>query len=336
MKCLRTPDDCFADLPGYSFEPHYEMVPDTQGGTLRMHYLDEGPRDGPVVLCLHGQPTWSYLYRKMIPLFTARGYRTIAPDLVGFGRSDKPSERDDYTYANHVFWVSALLSQLALTDINLVCQDWGGLIGLRVATEHPDRFARIVVANTGLPDASGVAQDQVAAISAQMGAYYDSLAVPADAAAMATAMAADSSGMGFLHWVKFCAEADAFRPGAVLGLMGGALSEAEVAAYDAPFPQPEYLAGARQFPSLVPIRPDNPAIADNRRAWQVLAHWDKPLLTAFGDSDPITAGADVRFRETVPGAKDQPHVTLKGAGHFLQEQVPGQLVNAVVKLIQQT
>ncbi|MFK7913530.1 MAG: haloalkane dehalogenase [Pseudomonadales bacterium] len=334
MKCLRTPDHCFENLPGYSFEPNYQLVPDTEGGELRVHYLDEGPRDGPVVLCMHGQPSWSYLYRKMIPLFTARGYRTIAPDLVGFGRSDKPSERENYTYANHVSWITALVSALDLQEITLVCQDWGGLIGLRVATENSERFARILVANTGLPDANGVPDDQIEAISASMGAYYDSLPVAADAPAMGAAMAADTSGMGFLHWVKFCSESDGFAPSDVLAMStAGALSDAEVAAYAAPYPDASYLAGARQFPSLVPVRPDNPAIPANRAAWKVLEQWTKPLLTAFSDSDPITAGGDVRFRETVPGAKDQPHTTLKGAGHFLQEQVPGQLVNVVVKLM---
>lgn len=334
MKSLRTPDDCFDNLPGYSFAPHYQNVPDTEGGELRVHFVDEGPRDGPVVLCMHGQPSWSYLYRKMIPLFVARGYRTIAPDLVGFGRSDKPSERSDYTYARHVGWITALISALDLNEITLVCQDWGGLIGLRVATENPERFAAIVVANTGLPDAKGVPDDQVAAISASMGEYYDGLPVAGSAPEMGAAMAADTSGMGFLHWVKFCSESDAFKPSDVLAMStGGLLTDEEVAAYAAPFPDATYLAGARQFPSLVPVRPDNPAIAANRAAWKVLEQWEKPLLTAFSDSDPITAGGDVRFQETVPGAKDQPHTTLKGAGHFLQEHVPGQLVNAVAKLI---
>lgn len=334
MKSLRTPDSRFENLPGYDFAPNYATVADGDGGELRMHYIDEGPKDGALMLCLHGQPSWSYLYRKMIPLFAARGYRVIAPDLVGFGRSDKPSQREDYTYARHVDWMSGLILKLDLTDINLVCQDWGGLIGLRVAMAHPDRFARIVTANTGLPDAAGVPDDQVQAISDQMRSYYDSLPVHGSAAEMMPAMVSDTTGMGFLHWVKFCAESDGFKASDVLaGSASDQLSDEEIAAYDAPFPSDDYMAGARQFPSLVPVTPDNPAIPANRAAWAALAEWQKPFLTAFSDSDPVTAGGDVRFRETVPGAEGQPHVTLKGAGHFLQEQVPGQLVNAVVRFI---
>ncbi len=334
MKCLRTPDARFANLPDYNYEPHYVNVADTEGGELRIHYLDEGPDDGQLIVCLHGQPSWSYLYRKMVPLFVASGHRVIVPDLVGFGRSDKPSERTDYTYERHVSWIKGLFEKLDLQQVTLVCQDWGGLIGLRVAAENPDRFARIVVANTGLPDAQGVSEDQVASIAATMRAHYDSLEVAANAADMSAAMASDSTGMGFLHWVKFCAESDGFIPGDVLSVStGGQLSDAEVAAYNAPFPDESFMCGARQFPSLVPISPDDPAIAANRAAWQVLEGWSKPFLVAFSDSDPVTAGGDVRFRASVPGAQGQKHVTLKGAGHFLQEQVPGQLVNAVIRFM---
>lgn len=334
MQCLQTPDERFDNLPGYNYAPHYAQVADGDGGTLRMHYVDEGPESAQVILCLHGQPTWSYLYRKMIPLFVARGYRVIAPDLVGFGRSDKPRARSDYSYARHVAWLGGLLDTLKLQNVTLVCQDWGGLIGLRVVAEQPDRFARIVVANTGLPDADGVADEQVQPLSERMRSHYASVPIAASAQDMGTAMASDATGMGFLHWVKFCAESSAFRPSEVVGFStGGQLSAAELAAYDAPFPADEYLSGAREFPSLVPIMPDNPAIAANRAAWKVLEQWHKPLLTAFSDSDPITAGGDVRFRDTVPGAQGQSHTTLKGAGHFLQEQVPGQLVNAVVRFI---
>jgi haloalkane dehalogenase len=332
MEYVRTPDDRFENLPDYPFAPHYQQIPDGEGGELRMHYLDEGPSEGPVVLLMHGQPSWSYLYRKMIPIFVASGYRVIAPDLIGFGKSDKPTQRSDYTYANHVAWVKALLDAIELRDITLFCQDWGGLIGLRVATENADRFARIVVANTGLPDSQGVPVDQLDQASKPMDAYYETVPVHANAVEMAIGMGGDDSGMGFMHWQKFCSESEGFKPEDVLALMLE-LSDEEKAAYAAPFPDESYIAGARQFPTLVPIRPDNPATLANRAAWEVLEQWEKPLLTAFSDSDAVTAGAHVRFQKSVPGAQGQPHITIKGAGHFLQEQAPQELAEATIKLI---
>jgi len=332
MQFVRTEDSRFEKLPDYPFEPRYVNLDDTQGGKLRMHFVDEG--EGQVILCLHGQPSWSYLYRKMIPILVDAGYRVIAPDLIGFGRSDKPTQREDYTYANHVGWVKQLIEILGLTNITLFCQDWGGLIGLRVAAENQDRFARLVLANTGLPDADKVADDKIDEVSAQMRAYFDSLEVPANVMAMAAAMMGDTTGMGFMHWVKFCALSEGFSPQDVLTAMtGGVLSDAEQKAYGAPFPDENYLAGGRQFPSLVPVMPDNPAIAANRAAWVILKQWQKPLLTAFSDSDPVTAGGEVRFQQSVPGAKGQPHITIKGAGHFLQEQAPQELAAATIKLI---
>jgi len=332
MEYVRTDENRFSDLPGYPFEPHYIEVPDFDGGTLRMHYVDKGT--GKVILCLHGQPSWSYLYRKMIPLFTEAGYRVVAPDFIGFGKSDKPTDRSNYTYANHVAWLKALLEALDLTDITLVCQDWGGLIGLRTAAENPDRFARIVTANTGLPDAQGVPDDKIAEVSERMRAYYDSLPIAANPVEMGMAMSSDNTGMGFLHWVKYCAESDGFSPQDVLTMStGGILSEDEQRAYGAPFPDETYLAGGREFPSLVPIIPDNPAIPANRAAWAVFEKWEKPFLTAFSDSDPVTAGAHVRFQQSVPGAEGQPHITIEGAGHFLQEQASEELAAATIKLI---
>ncbi len=335
MQRLRTPDDRFANLDGYPFTARYTDVPDPDGGDdLRMHYLDEGPDDGELILCLHGQPTWSYLYRFMIPLFVAEGYRVVAPDFIGFGKSDKPVRRSDYTYARHVAWLKALLENLDLQAITLLCQDWGGLIGLRVAAEMPDRFARIITANTGLPDAAGIEGEKVAEISDRMRAYFESLPVHLNAPDMGAAMITDKSGMGFLHWVKFCAETPQLRVSDVVSFSsGGSLGDAQAAAYDAPFPEDDYMAGARQFPSLVPIMPDNPAIAANREAWKVLESWQKPFFTAFSDSDPVTAGAHVRFQETVPGAKNQQHVTIEGAGHFLQEQAPDALAAAALQFM---
>src|ERR1700678_1379800 len=285
MHALRTPDDRFADLPGYDFSPHYADVADSEGGTLRVHYLREGDADAPVVLLLHGEPSWSYLYRKMIPVLTAAGLQIVAPDLVGFGRSDKPTERGDYTYARHVEWMRELLfDQLHLSAITLVGQDWGGLIGLRLVGEHPDRFARVVAANTFLPTGDS------------------------------------SPGEAFFNWQRFSQEVEVFPTGFIVN--SGCLSELseEVkAAYDAPFPDESFKAGARAFPLLVPSSPDDPAHDDNVAAWVALAAFPRPFLTAFVDSDPITKGSDRVLQERIAGARGQPHTTIIGAGHFLQE-----------------
>lgn len=297
MDILRTPDGRFADLPGYAFAPHYV---DLDGG-LRMQYVDEGPRDAAPVLMLHGEPSWSYLYRKMIPVITAAGLRAVAPDLIGFGRSDKPASQDDYSYAAHVGWITAFVEQLDLRGITLVCQDWGGLIGLRVAAEHPDRFARIVAANTFLPTGD---------------------THPGDA---------------FLRWQEFSQKAPSLPIGNIVN--GGCTTDLPpeiIAAYDAPFPDDSYKAGARVFPLLVPTRPDDPASDANRRAWEVLTKWEKPFLTAFSDGDPITRGADRRFRELVPGTKGMPHTTITGGGHFLQEDRGEELARVVVDFVRAT
>lgn len=286
MDVLRTPDKRFKKLPGYDFEPHYLDVPDGDGGELRIHYLDEGLRSGEVVVLLHGEPSWSYLYRTMIPILAEVGHRVIVPDLVGFGRSDKPTQQADYTYARHVEWIRAVLfDHLNLEGITLYCQDWGGLIGLRLVAERPHRFDRVCVANTGLPVGKGASE-------------------------------------AFLRWRKFSQTADDFDAGAIVqrGTVSQ-LPDAVVAAYDAPFPDDSYKAGARVFPALVPMEPDNPAVADNEAAWESLEQFDKPFLVAFSDSDPITGGGDRVFKERVPGAKGQPHGTIEGAGHFLQEDM---------------
>jgi len=284
MSILRTPDSCFEGLEGFTFQPHYEFIDDVDFGPLRIHYLDEGPTDGPIVLCLHGEPTWCYLYRKMIPVFIAAGCRVLAPDLVGFGRSDKLSKREDYTYARHVRWMKDWLNAVDASDITLLGQDWGGLIGLRLVAENPELFASVSISNTGLPTG-----DQ-------------------------------NFGEAFLKWRAFSQSDPVFDIGYIVNLFGsGNLTEGEIAAYRAPFPDDSYKAGARQFPLLVPAEPDNIAADDNRRAWQSLMQWHKPFLLCFSDSDPITQGADKAFLKLVPGTKGQPHVTLKGR-HFIQEE----------------
>lgn len=295
MKVLRTPDERFADLPGYPFAPHYAEVPDFEGGTLRMHYIDEGPRDGAVVLMLHGEPSWSYLYRKMIPVFVDAGYRAVAPDLIGLGRSDKPAEKSDYTYKKHVDWVTSLVTQLDLRGITYFGQDWGALIGLRVAAENENRYARIVIGNGGLPTGDRPANE------------------------------------AFMRWQKFSQTAPAFDIGRMIQASTvTTLPDDVVAAYDAPFPDDSYKVCARIFPSLVPTTPDDPAGEDNRKAWEVLRKWEKPFLTTFSDGDPITKGGDGALQHMVPGAKGQPHVTIEGAGHFLQEDKGEEIARIIV------
>jgi haloalkane dehalogenase len=299
MQTLRTPDDRFDDLPGYGFEPHYAEVADPDGGSLRVHYLREGDPAAPVVLLMHGEPSWSYLYRKMIPVLTAAGLQAVAPDLVGFGRSDKPSERTDYSFARHVEWMRELLfDRLDLRDVTLVGQDWGGLIGLRLVGEHPERFARVVAANTFLPTGDR------------------------------------SPGEAFFAWQKFSQEVEEFPTGGIVqgGCAKGITPEIR-AAYDAPFPDETYKAGARAFPMLVPSSPDDPAHDDNVAAWVGLAAFDRPFLCAFSDSDPITKGADRELKERISGAQGQPHTTIVGGGHFLQEDCGEELAQVVASFV---
>lgn len=301
MEALRTPDDRFTGLADYPFSPNYLMVDDTEGGTLRVHYLDEGPAKANPVLVMHGEPSWSYLYRNMIPRFTAAGHRVVAPDLIGFGKSDKPTRREDYTYQRHVDWMTSVLQQLDLQNITLVCQDWGGLIGLRLLAEMPERFDRVVVANTALPTG-----DQ-------------------------------PMGDAFESWRAFSQEVPEFPAGKIV--YGGTitkLTEAEIAAYDAPYPDESYKEGARQFPMLVPSRPDDPASEANRAAWKVLRGLKTPMLTAFGADDKVMAGIDQVFQKLVPGAAGQEHVVLPNAGHFLQEDVGDELADLTNAFIAKT
>ncbi|MDH3744625.1 MAG: haloalkane dehalogenase [Acidobacteriota bacterium] len=296
MKILRTPDERFLEAEAASFPPHYIEV-----DGLRIHYFDEGPRDGKPVLLMHGEPSWAYLYRKMIPVLVAAGHRTLAPDLVGFGRSDKPAQRDDYTYERHVRWMTRWLETVELQNVTLVCQDWGSLIGLRVAAENQDRFARIVLANGGLPTGSR------------------------------------KGPMVFRLWQAFASHSPWFPIGRIMAMgCRRPLSREAVSAYEAPFPNRRYKAGSRAFPGLVPSRPDDPAAAANRRAWEVFAKWEKPFLTAFSNGDPITRGMKNVFLKRVPGTVGQPHTVIRGAGHFLQEDKGEELAAVVADFIQAT
>jgi len=281
MKVLRTPEQYFEDLPDFPFAACYHQL----SPALRLHYVDEGPRDAPPVLMLHGEPTWSYLYRHMIPPIVQAGLRALAPDLVGFGKSDKPAARGDYSYAGQVAWIRHWLEALDLREVTLVCQDWGSLIGLRLAAESPDRFARILLSNGGLPTGGG--------------------APPA-----------------FRIWRAFSRYSPWF-PIARIVQTGTRrkLSAAEFAAYAAPFPDRRYTVAARAYPSLVPVADDIPGVADNQRAWAVFEQWRKPFICCFSDGDPITRGGDAQFRRRIPGASGQPHATLRG-GHFIQEDDP--------------
>lgn len=294
MDTLRTPDSRFAHLEGYPFAPHYLDV--TAGDTepLRMHYVDEGPKGGTPIVLLHGEPTWSYLYRTMIPPLVAAGHRVLAPDLIGFGRSDKPTRTEDYTYLRHVQWVTSWLTALDLRDVTVVVQDWGSLIGLRIAAEQSDRFAKLFIANGFLPIA-------------------DRPTPPA-----------------FRVWRAFAKYSPWLTAGRLVGVgTVHKLSAAVRAGYDAPFPDKSYQAGARAFPQLVPTSPDDPAIPANRAAWEALGRWDKPALCVFGARDPILGKADGPLIRHIPGAAGQPHARIN-ASHFIQEDAGPELAQRLL------
>ena len=290
MDSLRTPEDRFAGLPDYPFAPHWTTLPDG----LRMHHVDEGDPSAPPVLMLHGEPSWSYLYRWMIPVFAEGGMRAVAPDLVGFGKSDKPTRTGDYSYQQHMDWLTAWLESVDLRGITLVCQDWGSLLGLRLAMENPDRFDAIVVANGFLPTGDR------------------------------------DPGRAFKIWRAFSQYSPVLPVGRIVATgTARKLSRAERAAYDAPFPSARYKAGVRRFPALVPTSPQDPAAPANRRAWEALGRWDKPFLTLFGAGDPILGRADTPLQEHVPGAQGQPHDRVRG-GHFVQEDSGAEIARRVL------
>jgi haloalkane dehalogenase len=287
---VRTPEERFADLPDFPYAPHYVEI---EG--LRMAYVDEGPATGPLMLLLHGEPTWGYLYRHLITRFVAAGFRVVVPDLIGFGRSDKPTERSAYTYAGHVSWLRQFVEILDLRKINLFCQDWGGLLGLRLAAEHKERFARLVIANTALPDGSPL-------------------------------------GDGFMMWQKASQAMPFMDCGALLqrAVQARELTDAEMDAYRAPFPDETYMAGARQFPLLVPTSLEDPAVPRNLAAWKVLREWTGPVLTLWAPGDIVLGGFQQSFLDRIPGTANQPHQTFSPAGHFLQDDCGPALADAVI------
>ena len=292
MEILNTPDSRFDNIPDYPFTPNYIDV--AEG--LRMHYVDEGPKDGEVVLLMHGEPSWSFLYRKMIPIFVEAGYRCVAPDLIGFGKSSKPTKTSDYSYALHIEWAKTWLEQLDLQNITLFCQDWGGLIGLRLVTAMPDRFSRVTVGNTGLPTGEHKMPE------------------------------------AFLKWQEFSQKVPVFPFEMIMqNSTVRKLTQEELNAYTAPFPDDNYIAGARIFPAFVPTNTDAPEAANNKAAWAVLMQWEKPFLTLFSDSDPVTKGGHAPFEKLVPGAKGQPHQIIEAAGHFLQEDKGEEIAKIMVE-----
>jgi haloalkane dehalogenase len=295
MDILRTPDHCFESLHEFPYVPSYSHISDDQLGELRLAYVDEG--EGPIILCMHGEPSWSYLYRKMIPDFVAAGFRVLAPDLIGFGRSDKPSEREAYSYLKHVEWIKAWIRSLDLQEICLVAQDWGGLIGMRILAEMPERFSRYSLSNTGLPTGDQMLPE------------------------------------AFHEWRTFSQEDTEFDTGQICNDFGsGTLKAAELDSFRAPFPDERYKAGARAFPMLVPASPEDPAAPGNRAAWEVLGSCHKPALMCFSDGDPVTRGFDAVLKERIPGTQGQPHITLSG-GHFIQNQDGHRWANAIIHWI---
>jgi haloalkane dehalogenase len=307
MDILETPESRFENLADYPFVPHFFDV-DAQTPGLRMHYVDEGPRSGPVVLLLHGEPSWSYLYRSMIPPLVAAGCRVIAPDLIGFGKSSKPGAISDHSYAAHCAWVGSLVEGLELADITLFAQDWGALIGLRLVAEMRERFGRVAIGNGFLPEGK------------TPGGSIKGLANIAT----------------FMTWRTFALHSPWFVMSSILNFgTGRTLSAEERRAYDAPFPDADYLSGPRAMPGLVPLLPSDPAAPANRAAWRVLESWQQPFLTLFSTGDPITAGMDRLLQRRIPGAKDMPHTRVRG-GHFLQEDSGPELADHLVALVERS
>ncbi len=354
MKILRTPDERFAHLADYPFTPNYTNITTDDGSELRIHHLDEGPADGPLVLCMHGQPVWSYLYRKVIPHLTAAGMRVIAPDLVGYGKSDKPAAREDYSYERQVQWMGAWLEANDFSGITFFGQDWGGLVGLRLVVNHAARFERVVISNTGLPYNPDVPQAVVTEVeNFRANAPTPSLIEMQQAL---SSMDGGNPAKKFAYWQKWCWETEDLPIGFIMSMMleppGRALQAFKfllnkvgvtsplptplARAYDAPFPDPSYKMGPRAMPSQVPTLPTSPSLEAQRQAWAFFETFDKPFLCAFADNDPVTRGSEAEFREKVPGTRGLPHTTIKDGGHFVQENAPEQVAQVIIDLIQST
>lgn len=353
MKILRTPDKCFEGLADYPFTPHYTTIKTHDDSPLRIHHLDEGPKDGPLVLCMHGQPVWSYLYRKMVPLLTEAGMRVIAPDLPGYGKSDKPAAREDYSYQRQVDWMGQWLTANDFKDITFFGQDWGGLIGLRMVAAHPERYARVAIANTGLPYNPDLPDEVVKRVE-----DFRANAKTPTLTEMTQALASmqDEQAVKFAYWQKFCWETANMPIGFMMSMtmerrskVGSALAfllhklglgrifRSDLAkAYQAPFPDPSYMMGPRAMPSQVPTLPTDPSLEAQRQAWEFFSTFEKPFLCAFADNDPVTAGLGSLFLEKVPGTRNLTHPTIKDGGHFVQETSPDQVTKAIVDLIRAT
>lgn len=300
MNILRTPSENFNNLKDYSFEENYIEFSITLDAVdtvmpVRMHFIDENKDSEDIVLLLHGEPTWSYLYRHMIPILVKAGKRVIAPDLIGFGKSDKLPDRESYTYENHIDWTSNIIKKLDLKNITFFGQDWGGLIGLRLVADNPDLFNGMVLANTSLPIGKG-------------------------------------STPGFDAWKKYSQIVEIFNSGKIIQNASlRNLSDNEIAAYNAPFPDDSYLACARQFPTLVPMNPEDPSVQENIAAWEVLKRFDKPVLTIFGSKDPVMLGQEKYFQKMIPGTSGMNHQIVEAA-HFIQEDQPELLANSIINL----
>lgn len=301
MQVLKTPESAFSKIVDFPYSPQYVQVTDTVSSEISMAYYQAGPKGGHTILLMHGEPTWAYLYRKMMPTLAEAGFNVLVPDLIGFGRSDKPTRREDYSYARHVIWVKEWFNQVVKGPVTLFCQDWGGLLGLRLVADMPERFAGVMVSNTGLPTG-----DQT----------------PSDA---------------FIKWRRFSQDVPVFPTSSIIqGATVTDLSQQTLDAYDAPFPEEEYKAGARIFPLLVPASSDNPEAQANRNAWERLKQYSAPFMTAFGDSDPVTAGGDRIFQKLIPGCQGIEHVTIKGGGHFIQEDKGEELAELLKQFIRDT
>jgi len=316
---LRTPDGCFEGLPGFPFEPHYLDVESEGLEPVRMHYLDEGPAEGPVALLLHGQPTWSYLYRTVVPVLVDRGVRVIAPDNIGFGRSDKPVVATDYTFARHIEWTRSLVTGLDLRDVTLVAQDWGGPIGLSVLAAEPERFARVVAANTILHTADPALADRLTWAVHGTGE---------------SRVVLEESLVDYLLYTQRAPE---LRASDFVGAATStSLSAGELAAYDAPFPEARFTAGLRQMIALLPLTRNDVGARIGRRTMRALEAFERPFVTCYSDGDPATRGWEKVFQERVPGAHGRDHVTIAGAGHFLQEDAGAQLGQVVADVMATT